>query len=196
MIAVHESQKSFNKKYYLELREKASGDTVYFEYNSVFEHDFPFIVVNFYDKQKRELVGTSYVFPNVFLKSSTDIETGKPITNTSNQKWECIDLTIDDKYYALSLVLKNKLGEKVMVAYNFINKAYKFSEAKAYEKKFGAANWLKILDEKVLIGFTEEMVLLSWGKPKTINRSSHGGDQWVYDGQYLYFEQGKLKAFN
>ena len=48
---------------------------------------------------------------------------------------------------------------------------------------------------KVVIGFTEEMVLLSWGVPKDINRASYG-DQWVYDEQYLYFENGKLKSFN
>ena len=56
-------------------------------------------------------------------------------------------------------------------------------------------NWLKILESKVVVGFTEEMVLLSWGKPKKINKASYG-DQWVYDGQYLYFENGKLKSFN
>jgi len=54
---------------------------------------------------------------------------------------------------------------------------------------------LNILEGKVVIGFTEEMVLLSWGEPKKINKTSYN-EQWVYDGQYLYFENGILKSFN
>jgi hypothetical protein len=38
----------------------------------------------------------------------------------------------------------------------------------------------------------------SWGKPKSVNRTTTGygvREQWVYgDGNYLYFENGKLTA--
>ncbi|MDD2307711.1 MAG: hypothetical protein PHP53_23615 [Prolixibacteraceae bacterium] len=56
--------------------------------------------------------------------------------------------------------------------------------------------WSKIQEGVVAIGMTEEECTLSWGKPKEINRSSYGSDQWVYSGQYLYFDDGKLTAFN
>jgi hypothetical protein len=68
-------------------------------------------------------------------------------------------------------------------------------EAEAYRKKFGDEDWKVILDEKVRVGMTEEMALLSWGPPENINRSSTG-DQWVYKGQFLYFSGGKMTAFN
>jgi hypothetical protein len=203
VLAVHKHPKAlessylYGNKYYLELEEKESGDKVYFEYDTEFEHSFPFIVVSFFEKQRKNLVGEQFVIANKVLDSSTDIETGKLITNTPAQKWECIDLTIEEKHYSLSLVIKNSLGEKTTVSYDIVNskeKVFRLSDAEEYKRKFGDDNWLKILDGKVVIGFTEEMVLLSWGAPKEINRASYG-DQWVYDGQYLYFENGKLESF-
>jgi hypothetical protein len=207
VLAVHKHPKSneseylYGKKYYLELKEKESADIIYFEYDTQYEHSFPFIVVGFFEKQKNINVGKYFVFANKILKSSTDIETGKQITNTTAQKWECVDLTVEEKYYNLALTIKNSLSEKTTISYESVfgkyskGRAYKLVDAKAYKKKFKLANWLKILDGKIVIGFTEEMVLLSWGKPKDINRASYG-DQWIYDGQYLYFKNGKLKSFN
>jgi hypothetical protein len=51
------------------------------------------------------------------------------------------------------------------------------------------------LNSEIKIGFTEEMVKLAWGLPKKINRTS-GLDQWVYENQYLYFNNGKFEAYN
>ena len=37
----------------------------------------------------------------------------------------------------------------------------------------------------------------SWGKPRKVNRSTYTfgvHEQWVYDGGYLYFEDGKLTS--
>jgi hypothetical protein len=54
---------------------------------------------------------------------------------------------------------------------------------------------------KVGIGMTEKQAERAWGRPTKINRSSHGADQWVYQregaaGQYLYFKNGLLTAWN
>ena len=58
--------------------------------------------------------------------------------------------------------------------------------------------WKAIEKNKIYIGMNKEMVLMSWGKPKDINRTvgswgSH--EQWGYDSQYLYFENNKLTSF-
>ncbi len=207
VLAVHKHPKAeereylYGKKYYLELKEKESGDKLYYEYDSQYEHRFPFIVVGFFEKVKSIVIGQKFVFANKVFETSTDIQSGEPLTNTPNQRWECTDLTIEEKYYTLSLVVKNSLGESTTISYESVfgkfsqGKSYTQKEAESYEQKFGKTNWLEILDGIVVIGFTEEMVLLSWGKPEKINRASYG-DQWVYDGQYLYFENGKLKSFN
>lgn len=51
-------------------------------------------------------------------------------------------------------------------------------------------------DRKVQVGMPEEMAVLAWGRPKKINRSSNGPDQWVYEvGNYLYMENGLLKSW-
>jgi hypothetical protein len=45
---------------------------------------------------------------------------------------------------------------------------------------------------------TDEMVRLSWGSPRDINRSvgSWGvHEQWVYYSSYLYFENGILTSW-
>ncbi|MES2634066.1 MAG: hypothetical protein V4669_13915 [Pseudomonadota bacterium] len=50
--------------------------------------------------------------------------------------------------------------------------------------------------EGVRIGMSpEEVILSSWGKPRKINRTTTATrqrEQWVYDGGYLYFENGIL----
>ena len=210
VIAVHkhpkaeESEYLYGKKFYLELKEKESGDKVYFEYDTQYEHSFPFIVVGFFEKLKKLAVGQKFVFGNTQLRfgdDELDVKTGNKITFKLGEKWECIDVTIEEKYYTLSLLLKDNQGQIMAIGYEMAIGENKFhdvfteKEADMHEKKFGKTNWDKILNDKVVVGFTEEMVVLSWGKPEKINRASYG-DQWVYDGQYLYFENGKLKSFN
>ena len=56
-----------------------------------------------------------------------------------------------------------------------------------------------IQSKKIVLGMTEEQVLLSWGKPHDINKSvgSWGvHEQWVYrEEYYLYFENGILTSW-
>lgn len=50
----------------------------------------------------------------------------------------------------------------------------------------------------VSIGMTKSQVLASnWGKPSDVNKTTMANvitEQWVYDGSYLYFTNGKLTA--
>ena len=194
----------YGKKWFLKLVEKESSDTVYYEYESEYQHSFPFIVVGFYEKFKTKCIGKKYVLG----KSTTDVHsdeidiyTGKKIVFNPGEKWECIDVTVEEKYYYLSLLLKDKLGQTIPINFENLIGAYKFhdiftdTENDKYEKKFGKINWTKILNNEVLIGFTEEMVNLSWGKPEKISKTSYG-DQWDYFEKYLIFEYGKLKSIN
>lgn len=191
----------YGTKYYLELEDRDSKERLYFRYDSKYESSFPFIVVGFYEKQKKNMIGQKFIFVNKALEGSYDIYTGMPITNVPKQIWTCKDFTIEEKYYSLALIIENSLGETTHIGYTSVmNDKYRRSgftvqEADNYSKKFGMNNWDKILDRKVSVGFTEEMVRMSWGEPSGINRASYG-DQWVYDGQYLYFEKGVLKSFN
>jgi hypothetical protein len=195
-----------SKKFYLKLREKASTDIVYFEYNSDYEHTFPFLVVGFFEKLKKLCIGQSYVFGAAtqrYENDKLDISTGNPIVFTLGSKWECTDITIEEKYYTLSLILKNKNEQKMTINYDMVvgpKKFYDFfttKEADKYKNKFGVELWNTILQGKVRIGMTKEMCKLSWGEPKDINETILAGkksEQWVYSDNYLYFDNGILTA--
>ena len=61
--------------------------------------------------------------------------------------------------------------------------------------KYGATLGKIILEGKVRIGMTKAMAIDAWGKPNDINKTITRyavSEQWVYDGGYLYFENGKL----
>lgn len=199
-----ENEYLYAKKFYLKLQEKETKDIVYYEYNSQFEHSFPFIVVGYFAKLKELEIGKEYIVRGKNWLSSepmTDMKTGNPVSNfVAGGRWKCVDVTIEDKYYTLSLVLENEKGEQISLNVDKsknTNWVFEFGQAELYKKKFGNENWQRILDGKVKIGMTKEMCELSWGKPKSINRTIVSGkisEQWVYSENYLYFDNGIMTA--
>lgn len=199
-----ESDYLYAKKFYLKLQEKEQKDIVYFEYDSQFEHSFPFIVVGYFNKLKQTEVGKEYIVRGKNWLSSgpmTDMNTGNPVTNfEAGNKWKCIDITIEEKHYNLVLILENETEERIPISIDNLKSAnwvFEYSLAKLYKKMFGSEDWQRILDGKVKIGMTKEMCELSWGKPKSINKtitSSKNTEQWVYSENYLYFDNEILTA--
>ena len=53
-----------------------------------------------------------------------------------------------------------------------------------------------ILENKIFVGMTEPALRASLGIPTEINRSSYGADQYVYNGIYVYVEDGKVDGWN
>ena len=190
--------------YFLKIQEKESKDIIYFEYKSKYEYDFPFIVAGYFTKLKQTEVGKEFIVRGKNWISSepmTDMNTGNPVSNfEAGGKWKCIDVTIEDKYYSLSLVLQNDKGEQIPLNIDNTEKTnwvFEFRQAELYKKQFGIENWQQILNGKVKIGMTKEMCQLSWGKPKNINETIIAGkksEQWVYSDNYLYFGNGILTA--
>jgi hypothetical protein len=92
------------------------------------------------------------VFTDRILKVSSgggrDIKTGQPITIKTGEKWKCKDLTIEEVYYSLALVLENSLGETTTVAYDatFDERSFAYTEKDSdnLRKKFGNENFEKI----------------------------------------------------
>ena len=154
-------------------------------------------MVGFYEKAKEKIVGKEFVFKEGHL-SQLDIVTGKPITFKTGSKWKCTDLTIEEKYYNLAVIVVNSAGATTTARYeifDFGNFPIEAKEADKLKAKFGAGNFEIILQGKVKIGMTKEMCKLSWGEPNDINRTISSGrnsEQWVYDENYLYFDGNKL----
>jgi len=192
----------YGDSYFLKLKEKESEDILYFEYASCCEFLFPFVVVGFYEKQKKTLIGKEFVFWNALFEFANDIVTGNRIVNTTGQTWKCVDLTFDSETFRLCLIIEDQKGQKTDISVDLVigdryQVTYTIPEAAKYRKKFGIGNFNKILENKVLIGFTQEMCKLSWGEPNSINKTITSGkksEQWVYTDNYLYFENGILTA--
>lgn len=68
----------------------------------------------------------------------------------------------------------------------------------AEEQREARAEAARRKREGVTIGMTmDEVRASSWGRPRSINRTTTSfreHEQWVYDGGYLYFENGTLTA--
>lgn len=61
--------------------------------------------------------------------------------------------------------------------------------------KYDLENAFLIDDGKISIGMTSDEVIESWGRANDINKTiSVDGthEQWIYDANYLYFDNGKL----
>jgi hypothetical protein len=198
-----ENQYLYGKRFYLKLQEKESKDIVYYEYEgndgAAYELMFPFIVVGFFEKQKQTLIGEEFVFADGVLGGS-DIQTGKAVTTETGQKWKCIDVTIEEKSYLLSVIIENSIGERTIILHRTFkssNRVYPAILADYYSKEFGKETFYIILQGKVKIGMTKEMCRMSWGVPDKINETITSGkktEQWVYSDNYLYFDNGKLTA--
>jgi hypothetical protein len=194
----------YGNKFYLKLQEKENKDIIYFEYDTQIEHLFPFIVTGYFTKLKQTQVGKKYIVKGKNWISSgqmADMNTGNPVSNfESGDIWKCVDVTVEEKYFTLSLVLQNDKGEQIPLSVENTkntNWVFETSQAELYKKIFGDENWQRVLTGKVKIGMTKEMCELSWGKPKSVNETITSGnksEQWVYYDNYLYFDNGILTA--
>jgi len=194
----------YGDKYYLKLIEKSSQDTLFYEYYTKSEYNFPFIVVGYFEKLKSIAIGKKFVFSsNRIDTKKTDISTGNPIVSKLGETWECVDVTIDEKEFDLSLVLKDGIGQKMIYDYKITTDPetwvgiYTLNHAIKYKNQFGLDIWNTILLGKVKIGMTKEMCKLSWGEPQKINEtitSKSKSEQWVYSDNYLYFANNKVIA--
>ncbi|ABW68311.1 hypothetical protein Dole_2507 [Desulfosudis oleivorans Hxd3] len=73
-----------------------------------------------------------------------------------------------------------------------------FEDPHAIYPDWPKKTWDAIEAGNIFIGMTDEQASLSWGKPNKINKTvgSWGvHEQWIYNNQYLYFENGRLESF-
>lgn len=198
-----ESEYLYGKVSFLKLQEKESKNVLFFKYDSQFEHTFPFIVVGYFNRLKQDQIGRSYILRGKNWISSepmADIKTGKPVSNfVAGAKWKVVDVSVEEKYYSLSLILENEKGEQIPLGVDRTGDYYIFAvesvKAEQFRKEFGDENWQRILEGKIKIGMTKMMCELSWGKPKKVNETISAGkktEQWIYEDNYLYFDNGVL----
>lgn len=164
--------------------------------------------------------GTTQFAENLNRKlkhTAKDIKTDEIIRIPIGSKWECTNLQLfdDDVTVQLYFTFKSQNGQEILARVSDrlkdtmenIEQQYAFASCfmdvreydlymKVLAEKYGKDNAELILNRKVKIGMTEEMCLLSWGTPNTVNSTITNNikyEQWVYsDSSYLYFENGIL----
>ena len=188
-----------NGKCFLKLKEKDSSAIMYFEYNSNNQFAFPFIVVGFYEKQKKVFRGRDMMFTDNILKtyaSKTDYKTNRTVAYITAQMWKCIDMVIPKNGRNIMMVMQDVIGQQMTIPFG--TKYYNLRDAEAYKKKFGEPVFKKLLTGGISIGMTKEMCKLSIGEPYAVKGElQHGtGDkreEWQYDdGQSLFFVNDHL----
>ena len=200
--------------WWFKLQNKDKADEiVWFKYQADNEHKFPFITVSYFNYVKKSLIGKKYVFKyyinegkvNELLIDNTDFFTGLTFVESKNNRWECIDITIEDEYYKLVALLRNQAGNVVSMPIEELflqkdsSKAVYFFEVSKYNSlvsKWGERYMDNVRKGVICVGMPQSLLLLSWGKPDRINSSSYGPDQYVYGNQYVYVENGIIKAWN
>ncbi|MFM2286347.1 MAG: hypothetical protein RLZZ543_1844, partial [Bacteroidota bacterium] len=196
----------FRKKCFFKLKEKKSGDIVFYEYDSELEYIFPFIVLGYFEKLKVSEPGKAFIVrgKNWNVKGPMiDLQTGNPVSNfVAGVKWMCVDVLIEEKHYKLSLILENKKKEQIAISISNAKKntwIFDLDQANQYKQKFGESDWQLILEGNLTIGMSKEMCELSWGKPKNIKEAITAGkksEQWVYDKYILFFENDVITAIH
>jgi hypothetical protein len=108
---------------------------------------------------------------------------------------------INEIWFEKNEVLKTFINLKKQEAENLrmlMIEQERKKQVKKYIKKYGEKIYKKLREGYIWNGMTKEMAIISRGYPKDKNRSvgSWGThEQWVYDDEYLYFENGYLRSW-
>ena len=166
----------YGTTYFLKLKEKSSGDIVFYSYDSDYEFKFPFIVTGFFEKQKKASIGIEFILrgknwrETIFNadKPLNDIVTGEEIIIEPGSIWKVVDLTLEDKYYTLSYIIQNDKGNKLTLDITSSNRTRVVFKKKDVQTIIDKSPefWNKIVEGKVVIGMTEQMVKLSLAEGK------------------------------
>ena len=162
---------------------------------------FPFITMSYYNHLCNTLLGRKYVISNFAFKEKPLEEQRK---ESSTNLWDAKNISISDNG-VLYVMVNNGIKEDRIIIEDFLTYSKTEEEKKAIfsevewnklVKQYGLNMMKLVLAQKIQVGMPTKLVIYAWGKPKRINRSSYGSDQWVYDSQYLYIRNGKVESWN
>jgi hypothetical protein len=198
---------------YLQLKEKESGDIVYYTYKEFNENAWPFLIVGHFEKVKENELGKKFIVRKngtngLFIgggmrMEDKDINSGEKIELIVGEILECIDVSYTEirlQGWKFNLVFRNDKGNEFpIILENTNNKSYLFDYklAQEYIEEFDEEIWDIILNNSVKLGMTSKECRVSYGIPDKVNSTRTEGmtsEQWVYKNSYLYFDNGILKA--
>ncbi|WP_321331941.1 hypothetical protein [uncultured Bacteroides sp.] len=190
-----------------------NGNVIYYDYpiDSRDTFDDLFIVSGFYEKMRKELVGSQFIYTGNDYYSTSDeyhgihnVDNRQEINNISkNSIWTCVNVgtsktltrrliaLIKNEKYGIGYVLTSDFRSITLSTAKFVDKKEYDSEIKAESnkkllilRKYGKNTSDLINRGVVRIGWTKQMCIYSWGKPNDINKTTNRygtSEQWVYD---------------
>ena len=188
--------------YYLELVNLYNKDTLYYYYNTGSDLLFNFVVEGYYKKMKKMYCGKKYYIFDIAFLDSISIDTGEKIDLYNNEVWNIEDITIDEIYSTECFIVSNIKGYKTLVPVEYFNsknekKSLSIEEYVLLKSKFGLNKVNDIIDNKVSIGMTKELCMMSWGAPQSESESISENlgklSIWYYPNNTLTFLNGILK---
>ena len=189
----------------MKLKEKESGKIIYYDYKINSDLNFPFVVIGYFDAQKKKLIGSLFPILNFSLINTIDMNTGdkvkidymkKRTDENHYNEWKCIDYSIEEgSKWEEVVILKsddnNQIKLPLKEANEFKNLALTVNDKMIdYDKaveKYG----------NLRVGMSEDGVRALFGSPEKINKTetAYGtSEQWVYKDKYIYIEDRKVTA--
>ena len=173
------------------LREKESGDEVYF---NPYLQPRSMTCLGYYEKLKRYI-------GQVFFSLAKRVETedGQIITPPEGAEYRCVDVGLKMNSDGAFLLMEGKDGVRVEAfsiggdeVYEFVSAARIASLTERYGEKYGR----QVAFRKVDTGMTREMVIAAWGEPyrKTEIKWQDGTlETWRFsDNRYVELLDGKV----
>lgn len=187
--------------WYLKLTRIDNGDIVYYKYDARYKNSFAFVSEKYLNYRKSQSLGKAYVTRGSnWMPNHTpilDLKSGKEVSIEAAKRWTCEDVRIDDQTGLLALILKDDTGNTVAFDVEKLdNHKFVFSGEQADKMKeaYGEKSYLQILKSVVVVGFTTEMVKITWGEPDQIEDFGDAGEQWFFQGYYILVKDDKVIA--
>lgn len=178
-------------RYVLLLREKESGDSVYY---TTTLYPRAMICLGYYEKLKSRYIGKTFLALGLRVEKMN----GGLVTPAVGSEYSCKDVGLEMNKNGAVLILENESGEQVKATpvddevYEFVTTEQRDYIIKKYGQKYG----LQIALRQIALGMTTEMVLEAWGKPYRKSASQNGNktaESWAFDrNRYVNFENGKV----
>ena len=187
---------------WLVLYNSKDNDTAYYKCEVLDGIRNPFITMGYYKYCENRYVGKNVRF----LRVNEDSIVVKKVVSVSVDKesqWICIVFEDGTATLITNDLVKNqsrlsKLTNKETIksySQDLLWGGFMLEEDYSQlHSKYG--DYVDVaLHRKVKVGMPLELLLISWGEPDKINRSS-SGDQYVYGRQYVYVQGGTVTAWN
>lgn len=177
-------------------------DTLFYQWISPDNNrQYPFITNGYIEKMNQVIKGREYVYIGEG-RIETDPISGdeiklSPRVHFIAEKIVVLESGTPELAICALVRLKNGTHSAIPIASLSDISIYLPSQIHAdLNNKYGAY-WVNLaIDKKIKVGMPAKLVEMAWGKPRNINRSSHGPDQWCYERQYVYIRNGKVVAWN